>query len=246
MFGIFAPETVKFIDLKEAIVTFLTTRKKIPGQAIKVRFALPGNKPSKIDLPIRITASRPAEGIKGFICAGFVVVAEEKLPQIEELLHSYATRADLGLAGRRSPRLPISLRVMARELPGFGAVTIDISNHGVRLQCHGAVKVGIMVHMTIESDVASVENMGLRGRVIWSRENTGGRGHLAGIEFIDLNPTQQDNIERYCKSLAGRLRGDVMHRQIADGEMVVRAEEGQEVAPPPKGLPSPPPPPPPR
>lgn len=245
MFGIFAPESVQFIDLQDAIITFLSRGKKTPGQAVKVRFPLPGNKPPKIDLPIRITAIRPAQGIKGFICVGFVAVPEEKLANLEEALRSYAPRPDLGISGRRSPRLPISLRVMARELPGFGAVTIDISNHGVRLNCHGAVKQGLVVTMVIESDVASVENMHLRGRIIWSRENTGGRGHLAGLEFFDLNPTQADALERYNKSLAGRLRGDVMHRQIADGEIVVRPEDPDAVVAPPKSLNAPPPPPPP-
>jgi hypothetical protein len=263
VFGIFSPEAVHFIDMREALLTFLAKRQKKVGQTLKVRFLMKGMKPPRLDLSMRITHSRPASSGKGFICVGVVIAPEEKLPDIEELLRAHAERGDLGISGRRSQRLPVSLKVMARELPGFTAVTVDISLHGLRLNCHGAVRQGTVVQMTLESDVASVDNMVLRGRIIWARENTLGRGWLAGIEFTELPAHQMDNLERYCKTLAARLKGDVMHRQIADGEIVVRHQEGEEPPksppllpppppsgmpplPPPPGLPPLPPPPPPR
>ena len=262
VFGIFSPETVHFVDMREALVTFLTKRQKKVGQTLKVRFGMKGLKPPRLDLTLRVTHSRPAQSGKGFICVGVAVVVEEKLPELEDMLRGHAERGDLGISGRRSQRLPVSLKVMARELPGFTAVTVDISMHGVRLNCHGAVRQGTMVHMTVESDVASVDNMSLRGRIIWARENTLGRGWLAGIEFAELPAAQIDNLERYSKALAARLKGDVMHRQIADGEFTVRSDEAEEAPsqstlpppppsgmpplPPPPGLPPLPPPPPPR
>lgn len=224
MFGIFAPETVQFIDMKDAVITFLTARKKTPGQTIKVRFVLPNApKPHRLDITVKVTAVR-MEG-QTHVCVALVLAPESALPQIEDLLRSFGMRADLGFAGRRSARLPISLRVMSRELPGYGAVTVDISEHGVKLNCHGVVKQGLHAYLVIESDVASVENLSLRARAIWCRENPSGKGYLVGCEFYDVNAAQQDALYRYCKSLAARLRGDVMHRQIADGEMTVRPDD---------------------
>lgn len=245
MFGIFAPETVQFVDMKDAVVTFVTKGKKNPGQSLKVRFGMPnGPKPHRLDLTVKLTATRPANQGTGCVCVGIAVVPEHVLHDVEAALRSFAERANMGLAGRRSERLPISLRVMSRELPGFGAVTVDISLHGVRLNCHGPMKQGQTAYLMIESDVASVENMSLKARTVWSRENTSAKGCLVGMEFFDLNPTQLDALERYHKSLAGRLKGDVMHRQIADGEMTVRPNDN--VAKPGSGglLPPPPPPPP--
>lgn len=245
MFGFLGPEAVKFVDMREALVTFVCARAKKAGSASKIRFLLPGSKTKKVDLSLRIVACRPSTGAKGHICVGFAVMSEEFLGELEDLLRSYAERPDLGMAARRSARLPISLKTMGRELPGFSCVTVDISQHGVRLNCHGAMKQGQVVNLILESDVASVENMSVRGRVVWCRENREVKGHLVGVEFVELTPAQADALERYNKSLAGRLRGNVMHRQIADGEMTVRpdgAEEESLLKPAPK-LPSGPPPP---
>lgn len=244
--GILSPETVAFIDLDNGILTFFSQSKKTPGARIKVRFALPDNKPSKIDLPLQVTTCRPNASTKGFICVGALVVPEENLAGIEDLLRSYGVRADLGQQGRRSVRLPISLRVMSRELPGFGAVTNDLSLHGVRLTCHGAVRQGTAVFLNMESDVASVQSLTAKARCIWSRELTQSKGqHLAGFEFFDLTPAQLDNLEKFHKSLAGRLKGDVMHRQIADGEISARPGDNESQAAPTRVGPLPPPPPPP-
>lgn len=244
--GILSPESVSFIDLENGILTFLSASKKTPGARIKVRFALPDNKPSKIDLPLQITNCRPSGSGKSHICVATLLVPDERMDSIAELLYGYARRADLGQQGRRSVRLPVSLRVMSRELPGFGAVTNDISQHGVRLTCHGAVRQGLIVNLTIESDVASVQSMTARARCIWSREVTQSKGqYLAGFEFIELTATQADNLEKYHKSLAGRLKGDVMHRQIADGEIAARPGDNEAAPPPPTRGSSPPPPPPP-
>lgn len=233
------------MDMREALVTFVSARPKKAGASCKVRFSLPGSKTKKVDLGLRIVTSRPCQGSKGHICVGFAVISEDFLTELEDLLRSYGERADLGASSRRSPRLPISLKTMGRELPGFSCVTVDISQHGVRLNCHGPLKQGQLVNLTFESDVASVDNMTARARAIWCRENKEVKGYLVGLEFVDLNPTQADALERYCKSLAGRLRGNVMHRQIADGELVVRPDTSESEAivkplPLPKGGPPPP------
>ena len=248
MFGFLSPEIVKFVDMREALITFVSARPKKAGTSCKVRFSLPGSKTKKVDLNLRIVTSRPCQGTKGHICVGFAVISEDFLSELEDLLRSHGERPDLGSASRRSPRLPISLKTMGRELPGFSCVTVDISQHGVRLNCHGALKQGQVVNLTLESDVASVDNWTARAHVIWCRENKEVKGYLVGLEFVDLTSTQEDALERYCKSLAGRLRGNVMHRQIADGELVVRPDtsEGEAIVQPgklPTGGPPPPAPP---
>ncbi|MBS2036687.1 PilZ domain-containing protein [bacterium] len=259
MFGFFGPERVKFVDMREALITFVSARPQKPGSACKVRFELPGAKTKKVDIKMRIVTTRPSTGATGHICVGFAIMSEEYLPELEDLLRSFAPRPDLGMAARRSPRLPISLKTMGRELPGFSCVTVDISQHGVRLNCHGPLKQGQIVNLVLESDVSSVSNISVRGRVVWCRENREVKGHLVGIEFVEVTAAQADALERYNKSLAGRLKGNVMHRQIADGEITVRESTAEEEAivkpaapisstpppPPPPQLPNRPPPPPP-
>lgn len=245
MFGLFTPESVLFIDQREATLTFLTARAKKAGQTVKVRFDLPGApKPGRLDLSVRVQTSRPISTGQGHICVGTLLSATEALGSIEDNLRTFCKRPDMGFAGRRSERLPISLRVMGRELPGFGAVTVDISLHGVRLVCQGPIKQGLLANLVVESDIGSVGKLHLRARAIWSADNPSGRGVLAGFEFFDLVGPAHEELEKYHKSLTARLKGDVMHRQIMDGEFVAR--ESDNKSPFASGtLPPPPPPPPP-
>lgn len=251
VFGFLGPEVVHFVEMREALIVFWSKGRKTAGATIKVRFSMPDTKAKKVDIAMRVVLSRP-NGKKGYITVGMAHLPEDKLRDMRDLLATYAERPAPDCTGRRSPRLPISLRVMGRDLPGFGAVTVDISQHGTRLNCHGLLKPGLVTLLGFESDNSSVENMQMKARCIWSEENKELKGYLAGMEFIEMTPAQEDVIDRYCRSLAGRLKGDVMHRQIADGELTVRQVNEDAIlpagpskgAPPPPGLPKGPPPPP--
>ena len=240
MLGFFGPEVVQFIEMSGPRITFLSPRPKKLGVVIKVRLNLVGYKTNRVDIPLNLVSCQPSAGGKGHVCVGSIEMAEEHLNQLEDLLYSYGVRADQGEAARRSPRLTISLKTVSRDLPGYNCVTVDISRHGVRLNCHGDVHQGALVNLAMETDVAGVQNMNLCGRVVWCRENPGkGKGHQVGVDFVGLTSTQSETLEYYTKMVAGRNRGDVMHRQIADGELT--AHDGG--AGPAFQLPSAPPPP---
>jgi len=238
--GLFGPEVVQFMEMSGPRVTFLSARPKKLGIELKVRMSLVGYKTNRVDMPLNLVSCQPSVGGKGHICVGSLDMAEEHLYQLEDLLYSYAVRPDLGEAARRSPRLTISLKTVSRDLPGYNCVTVDISRHGVRLSCHGSVRQGALVNLAMDTDVAGVQTMNVCGRVVWCRENPSkGKGYQLGVDFVGLTSTQSETLEYYTKLVAGRNRGDVMHRQIADGELT--AHDGG--AGPAFHLPSAPPPP---
>lgn len=240
MLGLFGPEVVQFIEMSGSRLTFLSSRAKKPGTAVKVRMTLVGYKTNRVDIPLNVVNCQPGAGGKGHLCVGALEMAEEHLYQLEDLLYSYAVRPDQGEAARRSPRLTISLKTVSRDLPGYNCVTVDISRHGVRLSCHGSVRQGALVNLAMETDLAGVQNMTLCGRVVWCREVGGkSKGHQLGVDFVGLTSVQMETLEYFTKMVAGRNRGDVMHRQIADGELT--AHDGG--AGPAIQLPSAPPPP---
>ena len=224
LFGLFAPETVDYIDLRSGIITFLSKKKRPLGGSAKVRLAIPQDgKHKNLDVSVSLVNVRTSHGVKGFICVGHLLVDEALYPQVEAALRTISVKPELGLAARRSVRYPISLRVMSRELPGFGAVTVDMSNHGARLACHGQVAEGAMVRLTLELDVGSMHShLPVPAKCIWSRPDARGKGHIVGVEFCDMEPAAHDLLTRYMKSLADRMGGDVMHRTISDGEVFVR------------------------
>ncbi len=229
MFSFFAPETVKFVEMRSGILTFVCAKKRLPGSGGTVRFALQKAKPNSLDLKISVISSRPCESGKGVICVAHVLEDETKFSDIESTLSGLALRADLGISARRSPRLPITLRVMSRDLPGYGAVTLDLSLHGVRLSTGGNCAVGTYVRLILELDVGSLPPKAeVNGKVIWCRADGNSKNHFLGVEFCDLDAPTIELLNKYNKVLNSRLGGDVMHKTIADGEVFVRQSDNQQ------------------
>jgi Tfp pilus assembly protein PilZ len=209
------------------VVTFRSSKRRSPGSGATVRFSLNVNgKPQKLDLSVRIITCRPTGSGPGYICVAKMDMPEAKLRPTESMLNQFAQRANLGPKARRSPRFAMSLRVLSRDLPGFGAVTVDVSMHGVQLTTHGPVAPGTQIDFTLELDVASVaQHLNLRGRAIWCYQVPQSRGCNVGVEYLNVDAATQDVLEKYTKSLAERMRSDVMQRTIGDADVFVRPDD---------------------
>lgn len=245
MLGLFGPEGVQFFDMNGALLTFVTKGAKKAGSELKVRMPLVDYKVKHVDIPLKVVSCQPTGCAKSQYCVGSIDMSEEHLGQLEGLLYNCSPRPDLGEVARRSVRLPIGLKTISRDLPGFNCVTVDISRHGVSLTCHGAVLPGTFVTLAIETDMAGLQGINASGRVVRCRELNEGKGkskgNQLGIDFVGASQAQVDTLAYYTRALAGRLKGDIQTRQIADGEMTARHDSGAA----PIGFPGAPPPPPP-
>ncbi|MFN8605922.1 MAG: PilZ domain-containing protein [Vulcanimicrobiota bacterium] len=246
MLGLFGPEVVQFFEMNGPDITLVTKGVKKPDSELKVRVGLVDYKVKHVDIPVRVTACRPSGSGKTQYCQATIGMSPEHLQQLENLLYNYSPRPDLGESARRSPRLPIGLKTISRDIPGYNCVTVDISRHGVRLSCpHGAVEPGTIVQLAIEADMANLQSINIAGRVVSCQESseskTKNKPQLLGVDFVGASEAQIETLEYYTRVLAGRLKGDVMTRQIADGEMTAR----HDPAAPPLNFPGAPPPPPP-
>ncbi|MBS2039645.1 PilZ domain-containing protein [bacterium] len=246
MLGLFGPEVVQFFEMDGPILTFVSKGVKKLEQELKVRLALVDYKVKHVDIPLKIVDCKPTGSGKTQFCQGAIEMSVEHLQQLENLLYNFSPRPDLGEAARRSPRLPIGLKTVSREIPGYNCVTVDISRHGVLLSCpHGAVEPGTIVHLAIEADMANLQCINAAGRVVSCRESSEGKSknkpQLVGVDFVGASHEQIETLQYYTRVLAGRLKGDVMTRQIADGEMTARNDPAAA----PLSFPGAPPPPPP-
>ncbi|MBN9420567.1 MAG: PilZ domain-containing protein [Candidatus Eremiobacteraeota bacterium] len=242
MLGFFGPETGQFFHMDGPTLSFYGKSAKKLESDVKIRLPLKGySKAKHVDIPLKITDSQPMG--KGHLNTGHVDMTIQHLRQLEDLLYNYTARPDAGEAARRSPRIPIGLKVICREVAGYNCITADISRQGVRLTCQGAVELGTRVGLEIDSDVAGLGALHLAGRVVACRETPDSRSknktYHVGVAFCGLTQAQQDNLDYFNRILAGRLKGDVMQRQIADGEMTAGPMPGGPV-----NLGAPPPPPP--
>lgn len=242
MLGLFGPEVVQFFEMTGSGLAFVSAKAKKPNSEHKVRFALVGYKTKHVDMSVKIIRCESLG--KGHLCETVIDMAPTHLKQLEDLLYNYTTRPDLGESARRSTRQPIGLKTVSRELPGYNCVTVDISRHGVRLSCHGPVDLGTPVQLALDTDLSALPNMTLNGRVVGCIEDgkskSKNKSYYISVDFAGLSPAQRETLDYYNRTLVGRLKGDIMQRQIADGEMTA--------GPPPGGAPlnlgAPPPPPP--
>ncbi len=242
MLGLFGPEVVQFFEMTGPLLTFYTGKVKKPDSEHKVRIALVGYKAKHVDIPVRIISCESWG--KGHHCVGAVDMSAEHLRQLEDLFYNYTTRPDLGETARRSPRLPIGLKTISRELPGYNCVTVDISRHGLRLTCHGAVELGTKVILTLDTDLSALPSLNLSGRVVSCTESREGKTknkvYHIGVDFPGMPPAQSETLDYFNRILVGRAKGDIMQRQIADGEMTAGPTHGSGSL----SLGAPPPPPP--
>lgn len=215
MFNLFGPEVVGFSEVRESQITFLSKSPKRVGSCLKVRFLLNDPQTKKVDVLVRILTTRSHPGVKGHLCIGLVQMPENQRVAIEYLLQRHASRVDLGAAARRSQRLAVSLKTLARELPNFSCLTLDLSLHGARLSSQSPVHPGQQLSLVIESDLDGLPDIAVRGRVIWCRANPSGRGHLMGVEFAAQSPAGFGALQRFHRAMHQRSQGDIMHRQLA-------------------------------
>jgi hypothetical protein len=244
LLGLFGPEGVQFFEMNGPLVTFVTKAAKKPNSDLKVRMALVNYKVKHVDIPLKVVSCQPSGCGKSQYCVAKLDMAAEHLRQLEDLLYNCSPRPDLGEAARRSARLPIGLKTISRDLPGYNCVTVDISRHGIALTCHGHVLPGTVVTLAIETDMAGLQGINASGRVVRCRELNEGKGkskgNQLGIDFVGASQSQIETLDYYLRALAGRLNSDIQTRQIADGEMTARHEGGAPI-----GFPGAPPPPPP-
>lgn len=133
-----------------------------------MRFLLDDPQTKKLDVLLRIVTARPLSDSKGaFLCVGSIQLPENHRAAVEYLLQRHGLRADLGVAVRRSLRLSVSLKTLARELPNFSCLTVDLSLHGARLSSQSPVNPGQQLNLVIESDMQGQPDIAVRGRVVW-------------------------------------------------------------------------------
>jgi hypothetical protein len=115
---------------------------------------------------------------------------------------------------REEPRLNVGLRVRSVQLPGYAALTTDISRTGMQIEANESLQVGTVLPLIVDFDDGD-DSVNVCGVVRWSQLNA---PHRAGLQFVDLAPedaqklyaflNQRDNLERALPSLNLSSRPD--------------------------------------
>lgn len=125
-----------------------------------------------------------------------------------------------GYQWRRSPRYPVGLRVRSSALPGYCALTHDLSGQGAQLQLEAPVSAGEELELALDLD-AGFPELRVRARVCWSRMLAPWRCGVAFLEFFDDGKAQ---LEQYLGQRYGVSRQAIASDSQLDMELAVLNE----------------------
>lgn len=215
MFGLFGPDKVEFIDISDTTLTFRSKRKKHkPGHVSKIALqVLLGEEMQTLKMEVVVDSFRELPD-KSMLVISHILGNPEETQNLVTVIES-AAKPDMGKLARRSERIPISIRCLSHQLPGFRAVTTDISLHGAQVQCEGLIDVGAVLDITFELELNDLPKLTLRGVAVWSvQEDQRRKAYRAGIEFTEQHPQTQALWDRAYAQLLRMQSGSVMHRSM--------------------------------
>lgn len=195
----FLNAVVELVDLRNNQLLFRSNRKYPDGKQLEVKVALPPGSGRVTTLPVQIVSSRPLEG-------GGLLYNARVLADVGEVKVSGNVRDP---ALRRAPRYAVGVRVRSRRLPGYRAITIDLSRSGVQLEADGPVQPGQVLDLTLEFDRYEVADLCCDARVVWCRHDPARDRYRIGLEFCPANPAMQRELDRVADFFEHRAQAGV-------------------------------------
>lgn len=129
-----------------------------------------------------------------FICQGEITEGEDQLvfPQVPGNAVKFA---------RGTPRTAARLRALSPALPNFRALSLDLSQGGLKLETEDSLVPGTRIQMRLDLEIPDQEPVPLDCRVVWCQAT--GRSYLVGLQFLELEPWVMPLLESFQAWLDG-------------------------------------------
>lgn len=112
-------------------------------------------------------------------------------------------------ADRDCERHDVSFRVVSRDLPGYRALTLDISGSGLQLQTEAMLEKSRILNLQMEFDREELPDFSCPAKVVWSKGEEGSRFFQAGLVFVPESHEQKVNLARMGTVLETRSAADL-------------------------------------
>lgn len=126
---------------------------------------------------------------------GIFLEPQEARPHLAVLLPQPLSKQEK----RGAQRFSRGLRVSSPQLPGFQAITQDLSVSGLKLKTSGPVAVGEEWEAQIEFDDETMSKIQVRCRAVWCRPE--GEAFLVGATFVDVSKPVASRIALFIQEL---------------------------------------------
>lgn len=175
------------------------------GEPIELPVDLPGLGPTPF--PAVVVARDPAPD-----ATLYTAEVHAALPMRQHLFARFGTRdeeADRegsweGPERRARPRFRTTCQARSKHLPGFQALTYDLTPEGARLTGREPMEPGAELQVMLDLDDALVDEVRLPARVLWSKPVPGGPGAWIGLQFTGGDPRQAGALSLYLERKVGR------------------------------------------
>ncbi len=119
-------------------------------------------------------------------------------------------KAEKSAKDRDSERYDCSVRVMSRQLPGFRAITLDVSSSGMQLETQGLLEKGQLLELNLEFDREELPDFTIPAEVMWAKRDGERRSHfLAGLRFQPGTDVERLNLARMSAVIETRSEADL-------------------------------------
>ncbi len=166
---------VELVDLHEGKLVFRSNRRYAEGKEVEVRLALPPGSGKVANMRIKVESCRKLE-------SGGLLYSAKVLGEVPGESH-HGTVHDPSM--RKAARHNVGVRVMSKDLPGYRALTIDLSQTGMQLEIDQKIGTGHSIRLNLEFDRVDLAAMDVEARVVWCRPHpTRDDRFRCGVHFI--------------------------------------------------------------
>jgi PilZ domain len=147
------------------------------------------------DIRLEVLLTQARESRTGeFVCQGEITEGLDQLsfPQVPASAQRFA---------RNSPRTSARLRALSPELPNFRALSMDLSQGGLKLETEDRLIPGTSIRMSLDLDIPDQAPVPLSCRVVWCQQTD--KSFVVGLQFTDLEPWVPPLLEAFQSWLDG-------------------------------------------
>lgn len=159
-------------------------------------------------VPMVVVSCRESEH-GGYLLAGKFLVDHPDLSGIElppSVNDSFA---------RSAPRVSCHLCVLSRDLPGFRAMSVDISEGGLQVETPSEMGIGSLVLLRIEFDTDKLPSIQASATVAWCSQQERGK-YRVGLQFTSIDARSREIIGSYRNLLVRREQTDIQSRMLEE------------------------------
>lgn len=174
MLGFLKPKG-ELVELKGRQIVFLTTKTFPRDAQFAIKLTLPPPNTQKLEVDVRVLRQRPAPDNK------YVTIAVVETPRDYPELHGFPLR-DYRRESRR-------LTLKSGDLPGYRAITTDLSHGGFKAELEAELVEGDRIPITFEFEQLGGFSVDLLAEVRWIEKK--GARYITGFSFPDQGRYQE-------------------------------------------------------